>query len=260
MTLKVGFLGRALAIFRVDRVVLYREVPRAGLENAYAIKRLLEYMECPQYLRKLLFKREAILKYAGLLPPLRTPHHPLKEEDTGYREGVVLERVKGRSLVYAGLDKPVVVESELEPGSRVTLRIAEGGRAEVVSEEEVELYWGFKVEVSGGLVEAIETSGAELVIATSKYGVPLESVLGDLERDLKRVSRVVLVFGSRDRGLFEISREWGIKLEDVADYILNFVPLQGVETVRTEEAVYAVLSILNFLDSLAERKLKKRVA
>ena len=237
---------------------MYKEVPEAGLESAYTVKKLLEYMECPQYLRKLLFRREAVLRYAGLLPPLRTPHHPLRGEDFGYREGVVIGRIGERSLVYAGLDEPVIVDSELEPGSRVTLKIAEGGHAKVVSEEEVELYWGFRVEVSSGLVEAIRNSGAELVIATSKYGVPAEDVLDDLERDLKRASRVILVFGSRDRGLFEISRKWGLELEDIADYILNFVPLQGVETVRTEEAVYAVLSILNFLDSLAERKLKKR--
>jgi predicted SPOUT superfamily RNA methylase MTH1 len=45
--------------------------------------------------------------------------------------------------------------------------------------------------------------------------------------------------------LFEIARDEGANLNDVVDFVVNTLPEQGTETVRTEEAVFASLSILN---------------
>jgi len=61
---------------------------------------------------------------------------------------------------------------------------------------------------------------------------------------------VLVLFGSPHEGVFSIAKREGFRLEDVADFILNTIPLQGTETVRTEEAVFATLSILNVLPSL----------
>ncbi len=49
----------------------------------------LEYLECPQYLRKDLFPVHKDLKNAGLLNPLDTPHHLRANEFSKYREGIV---------------------------------------------------------------------------------------------------------------------------------------------------------------------------
>ena len=54
--------------------------------------RLLQYLECPQYLRKYFFPVHDDLKLVGLLNPLDSPHHLRKEEISVYREGVVLEK------------------------------------------------------------------------------------------------------------------------------------------------------------------------
>ena len=52
----------------------------------------LEYLECPQYLRKDFFPHHKDLKYAGLLNPLDSPHHLRATEFSQYREGIVLDR------------------------------------------------------------------------------------------------------------------------------------------------------------------------
>jgi predicted SPOUT superfamily RNA methylase MTH1 len=37
----------------------------------------------------------------------------------------------------------------------------------------------------------------------------------------------------------------GMNLNDLADFVVNMVPEQGTETVRTEEALFASLAVLN---------------
>ncbi|RLI34567.1 hypothetical protein DRO55_06340, partial [Candidatus Bathyarchaeota archaeon] len=94
-TSKIGLIGRALAIFRVDEVVIYPDEPKTDQRREMnLIATILAYMETPQYLRRRLFKIKPELRYAGILPPLRTPHHPLtdkvKKLKVGeFREGVV---------------------------------------------------------------------------------------------------------------------------------------------------------------------------
>ncbi|MBI4362050.1 MAG: hypothetical protein HY558_02645, partial [Euryarchaeota archaeon] len=73
---RAGVVARALAIFRVEQVVIYRDP--YGPDDAHAITTLLEYAETPQYLRRRLFPLREELRDAGLLPALRTPHHPVE--------------------------------------------------------------------------------------------------------------------------------------------------------------------------------------
>src|SRR4030067_2919862 len=104
-TSKMGLVGRAAAIFRVDEVVVYRDDPKHNQDaDLDLIVTLLSYMETPQYLRKSLFKLEPRLQFAGVLPPLRTPHHPVIGRAKGlkpgeYREGLVLSQNKSGLLV-----------------------------------------------------------------------------------------------------------------------------------------------------------------
>jgi predicted SPOUT superfamily RNA methylase MTH1 len=56
--------------------------------------------------------------------------------------------------------------------------------------------------------------------------------------------RTLVVFGGPRKGLDEIYRETGI---EPPGELINFVPNQGVESIRTEEAVFIVLSVLRYL-------------
>jgi predicted SPOUT superfamily RNA methylase MTH1 len=54
-----------------------------------------------------------------------------------------------------------------------------------------------------------------------------------------------VAFGAPARGLHEIVKDEGLDLNDVVDFVVNMVPEQGTETVRTEEALFASLAVLN---------------
>ena len=74
------------------------------------LARILQYCECPQYLRKHFFPMHPDLQFTGLLPPMDAPHHVRALDRSKYREGVVLDRMgpKGNSLVHCGIPaKPV---------------------------------------------------------------------------------------------------------------------------------------------------------
>ena len=77
-TAKVGEIARAFAVHRVTDVVIYHDpIENVPSSEKNLLISLLRYIETPQYLRKLLFPLQKHLRYAGLLPPLATPHHPL---------------------------------------------------------------------------------------------------------------------------------------------------------------------------------------
>jgi hypothetical protein len=67
--------------------------------------RLLQYCECPQYLRRHFFPMHPDLQFAGLLPPMDAPHHVRADDQVPFREGVVLETIgpNGNSLVNCGI-------------------------------------------------------------------------------------------------------------------------------------------------------------
>jgi hypothetical protein len=67
--------------------------------------RVLQYCECPQYLRRHFFPMHPDLQFAGLLSPIDAPHHVRADERSKYREGVVLDKTgpDGKSLVNCGI-------------------------------------------------------------------------------------------------------------------------------------------------------------
>lgn len=257
-SLKIGLIGRATAIFRVDEIIIFPDLSVADQSrDAGFVSVILSYMETPQYLRKRLFKIRPELRYAGILPPLRTPHHPLadkiKDLRAGeYREGVVVSFVRAGSLVDVGVERPVLVpDKEVQIGNRVTARITELGRrprAALVSRDEIEEYWGYRVTITDSPFGRLVKEGSfDLVVATSRYGVPVMEIQEELAGRWSESYRILVAFGAPTEGLHEIVARDHLKLTDVADFVVNMIPDQGTETVRTEEAAYASLALLNCL-------------
>ena len=255
-TFKIGLVGRAAAIFRVDEIVVFPDVLDLDQsKEASLIAMILSYMETPQYLRKRLFKIRPELRYAGILPPLRTPHHPLMNKLKGltlgeHREGVVVASVKKDSLVDIGVERPVLIsEKEIPINTRVTVKIVDLGeppRAVLVNPDEIEAYWGYQVVISNTtLGQLIKRRSFDLVVATSKHGAPFMEVMGKLVKRWKKSHRILVAFGAPTKGLYEIVAQESLKLDEVTDFVVNTIPEQGTETVRTEEALYASLAILN---------------
>ncbi len=255
-TLKIGLVGRAAAIFRVREIIVYPDVLDVNQKrDRNLIVTILSYIETPQYLRKRLFKIKPELRYAGILPPLRTPHHPLakraRELKVGeYREGAISSVIESGSFVDIGVERPVLLpERELPVNTRVTTCITKAGkrpRVALANREEIEAYWGYNVTASKVPFGQLAKSRTyDLVIATSKLGIPLTRVADELAERWKKSRSILVAFGAPTRGLHEIVAQENLRLDEVADYTVNTIPDQGSETVRTEEALYASLALLN---------------
>ena len=258
-TFRIGMVGRAASIFRVDEVIVYPDYPEIDQRrDINLIATVLAYMETPQYLRKRLFRIQPELEYAGVLPPLRTPHHPLadriKDLKVGeFREGAVVSYSQEGSLVDVGVEQPILVaNTKLKPNTRVTLRIIDLGKqpkAVPANLRDIQSYWGFKVTVSNiTFGQLARKESFDLVVATSRKGKPVHAVMDELAARWKQARKMLVAFGAPTQGLFEIAAHEHVRLEDLAHFVVNTLPEQGTETVRTEEALYASLAIFNTLE------------
>ncbi len=257
-TFRVGLIGRAAAIFRVDEIIVFPDLPdKNQSRDIRLVSTILSYMETPQYLRKRLFKIRPELRYVGVLPPLRTPHHQLSDRTENlkvgeHREGVVTSLVKDGSLVDIGVERPVLVpDTRLPVNNRVTVRVTGLGKtpkAVLASRGEIQTYWGYRVTVSDvPFGQLLKNRSFDLVIATSRRGVSLIEVMDELAR-WKSSRRTLVAFGAPTQGLYEIAAHEHLNLDEVAHFVINTIPGQGAETVRTEEALYASLAALNLLE------------
>lgn len=243
-TIKLGLIARACSIYGVDRIEIFNDPNGRG--EMELILKILQYIETPQYLRKRLYKIDKTLKYAGLLHPLRIPSHKKKVSMNSISVGEVREGVTNRDgTAYIGLDMDIKLTSKLEPGRRVTVRVVslKPFIGEVIQRERVSEYWGYTV-VPCGIQDIFDDREFRLRIATSKYGSSLKSVIESLRKELNIQDSVRLIFGSPSRGLFEIV---GPELTKLSSYVVNLFLEQHVETVRTEEALFAALNLINNL-------------
>jgi predicted SPOUT superfamily RNA methylase MTH1 len=253
-TSKIGLIGRAAAIYRVNEIIVYPDNPKAKQHGDMAlIATLLAYMETPQYLRKRLFKIEPQLQFAGILPPLRTPHHPLNRKAADlkpgeFREGVVVSRVSEGALVDIGVEKLALLRDPQVPvGERLTVKIVkatERVEIEKADRAEVPVYWGYRVSAEKHTFsEVVQKGRYDLTVGTSKFGSRFQDVADSLAERWAKASSVLLAFGAPARGLFEIARDEDTNLNAIVDFVVNTIPCQGTETVRTEEALLASLAV-----------------
>nr|CDJ95256.1 Protein of unknown function DUF171 domain containing protein [Haemonchus contortus] len=190
-----GQIARAATLFCVDDVIVYDETCKMTQENVDAywsgkwrgdiapsdmnfeacfhLARILEYVECPQYLRKYLFPYQKPLKYAGLLNPLDAQHH-LRSDDVSipFREGVVLDKPtkpERGSLCDIGLEKELELEEniQLPAATRVTVEItnlnqnSKRYRGKLTNartvREKTGKYWGYSVKLATSMKEVLDS-------------------------------------------------------------------------------------------------------
>jgi predicted SPOUT superfamily RNA methylase MTH1 len=258
--LEIGLIARAAAIFRVNEIVVFSDKADASQKrDKNLIVTLLSYVETPQYLRKRLFKIKPELRYAGILPPLRTPHHPLEKRAKKlkigeYREGAVVSVTEAGSLVDIGVERPLLIaDRKLSVNRRVTVKVTKTGKHPEVALAklgEIKSYWGYTVNASkSSFGQLTKTNHYDLVIATSKLGTPFAEITDVLAERWKKSGKILVAFGAPSQGLQEIVAQENLSLDKVADFTVNTIPCQGTETVRTEEAVYATLALLNTMDN-----------
>lgn len=252
-TSRIGLVTRALAIFRVEEAIIYQdqETSEARAE-ARLIEKILRFQQTPQYLRKQLFKVDRDLSFTGILPPLRIPSHPdMIEPSPGQlREGIAT--ITGQtSKVNAGYKQPVSVKARLAPSQLVTIRLTRlkpSLEGEIVEPAGLTIYWGLKVtRDENQLGQIVRRGDRDLTISTSRQGRDVREAMPDLQTRWKASRHPLVAFGSPREGIADIlarSHSQVLKF----DFNLNTLPYQGVETVRTEEALLGTLAVLNLLE------------
>jgi len=273
-TYLAGQIARAAAVFCVDEIIVFDD--EGSIENqnfnkkksrgCEQLSRVLQYLECPQYLRKHFFPIHKDLQFAGILNPTDMPHHLRVQEDSVYREGIVTSRPakEGCCFVDIGLKGDCLVKRSIKPGMRVTVRLSEDYEwstklsGNVVSPSEPRtkagLYWGYSVRVASDLSSVLTGSpyneGYDVTIGTSEKGSDID------ECTLKKFSHLLIVFGGV--GGLEAALEVDEKLDatdpkELFDLYLNTCPNQGSRTIRSEEAVFITMAALRNKISHAQR-------
>jgi hypothetical protein len=119
-------------------------------------------------------------------------------------------------------------------------------RGEIVEASKISIYWGYRVTRSKfPLASTIERERFELKVGTSRYGTPVEEVWSEISKSLNSVESVLVTFGSPIMGLPEILSQEGRNPNGLFHFFVNTVSGQQVATVRTEEALFITLGILN---------------
>lgn len=245
-TAKLGIIARACAIYGVDVIEIFKDSRGSGEREEIA--KVLGYLETPQYLRKRLYPINESLRYAGVLPPLRIPSHKARVPAEKLERGEVREGVMNSDgTVDIGLDVHPNLTRSVPAGTRVTVRIASLNpiAAEQISKEKAGTYWGYDVEIKSAM-EVFSDSRFPIKVATSRLGDPFAEKMEVLSASIRRQGGVKMIFGSPSRGLFDIV---GPDLVRKCDFVLNLFGEQHVETVRTEESIFAGLGLVNTLMS-----------
>ncbi len=250
-TFVAGLIARAASIFRVDELALYMD-PDADVRDLKIFREVLRYMATPPYLRRRVIPRSRALRFAGILPPLATPNHPTEDDvyRNHVREGVVVEVPSwGRVCIDAGLDRIYCINHDksikIGEGDIVLVRVENGSIKSIVPWSSVEgVYWIYRFTVYRSLYQSIKSYRGPLIISSRKGGT-LGEVSGELQELLEGVEALSVVFGSPERDPDEIATQEGWSIDEFRHVSLNSAPLQGVRSIRTYEAVYITLSLLN---------------
>ncbi|XP_041667209.1 putative methyltransferase C9orf114 homolog [Cheilinus undulatus] len=264
-TYLAGQIARACVVFCVDEIIVFDEQGEdaKSVEGEFTgvgkkghaciqLARILQYLECPQYLRKWFFPKHQDLQYAGLLNPLDSPHHMRIDDESEYREGIVLDRPtkqgKG-SLVNCGMRKDVRIDKQLQSGLRVTVKLDKTQNQESklfkgvvvapnVPRTEGGLYWGYSVRLASCLsavfTESPYKEGYDLTIGTSERGNNLD------QTTLSPFRHLLVVFGGLQGLEASVDSDQNLDVTDPSvlfDLYLNTCPGQGSRTIRTEEAI-----------------------
>ncbi|KAK4199803.1 putative RNA methyltransferase [Triangularia verruculosa] len=279
-TTAAGSIARALAIFSVDEVVIFDDSPleqrprnfdpeayTGDTEPAHFLEHLLNYLETPPFMRKVLFPIHPNLRSQGLLPSLDMPHHPHKDEWLPYREGLALEAPprsgKGTS-VDIGMPETVTISEDIPPKTRVTLKMPDDpqGQPEPVNPAEPRTeggyFWGYSVRKAKSLSDVFTSSayedGYDLSIGTSERGVPLSKAFPNRDQTAT-FNHMLIVFGGPrgleyaamndpDLGQMGIS---GARTKELFDHWVNVLPNQGTRGIRTDESLLIALTGLRRL-------------
>ena len=251
-SIKIAQFARACSIFRVTRVYIYHDsLSDFEKDDPHLLKTILRYLDTPQYLRKMLFPMMHQLQYAGILHPIKAPHHRVLEDIKKVKAGDVrtgvIVKVKGQLFVEVGLGSLVPFVGEGLEGKKVNVKFTSSYpnlKAIQAIEQDILDYWGYQVKEVASISKLLASLDKTTIIITSRKGRYFKNIEAGLAEDAKIVQNILVAFGAPKHGLHEILAKEGASIKPY-EYVVNMFPNQGTETVRLEEAVLGTLAILN---------------
>jgi len=251
-SMKIAQFARACSIFRVKRIYIYHDsLSQFEKDDLHLLKTILRYLDTPQYLRKILYPRMQQLEYAGILHPIKAPHHKAPEDIKKVKAGDVrtgvIVKVKGQLFVEVGLGSLVPFVGEGFEGKKVNVKFSAPYRnlkATKATEQDIFDYWGYEVKEVPSLSKLLTSVEKTEVVITSRKGSYFKNIEARLAERAKNVQNILLVFGAPKHGIHDILAKEGASIKPY-EFVVNMFPNQGAETVRLEEAVLGSLAILN---------------
>ncbi len=251
-SIKIAQFARACSIFRVKRIYIYHDsLSHFEKDDLDLLRTILRYLDTPQYLRKMLFPMMHQLQYAGILHPIKAPHHTVVEDIKkvkagDVRTGVVV-KVKGQLFVEVGIGSLVPFAGESAEGKKVNVRFTSSYpnlKAVQATAENISDYWGYEVKEVPSLSKLLTSSENILTIITSRKGRYFKNIEPLLIEQAKNANSILVAFGAPKHGVHDILAKEGTNVKPY-QHVVNMFPNQGTETVRLEEAVLGSLAILN---------------
>jgi predicted SPOUT superfamily RNA methylase MTH1 len=252
-SIKISQIARACSIFRVKTIYIYRDVSfKYEKDDLNLLKTILRYLDTPQYLRKILYPRMEILEYAGILHPIKSPHHKDRENIKNIKIGDVrvgvIAKDKGKLYVDVGLGSLVPFKGSGFIGKKVNVLFTSAypdlQTREATEEQFDKTYWGYNVKVISNLAKLLNTAQNTEILITYREGEFFKIKEGKLLERMQYNRNLLVAFGSPKKGVDEILTNEGSSIGHY-DFVVNMFPFQGTATVRLEEAIYGTLAILN---------------
>jgi predicted SPOUT superfamily RNA methylase MTH1 len=251
-SIKIAQFARACSIFRVKRIYIYHDsLSQFEKDDPHLLKTILQYLDTPQYLRKILYPRMQQLEYAGILHPIKAPHHKAPEDIKKVKEGDVrtgvIVKVKGQLFVEVGLGSLVPFVGEGFEGKKVNVKFTApypNLKAIKATEQDIFDYWGYEVKEVPSLSKLLTSVEKTEVVITSRRGSYFKNIEASLVERAKNVQNILVVFGAPKHGIHDILAKEGASIKPY-EFVVNMFPNQGAETIRLEEAVLGSLAIMN---------------
>jgi predicted SPOUT superfamily RNA methylase MTH1 len=251
-SIKISQFARACSIFRVSKVFIYHDsLSQFEKDDPHLLKTVLEYLDTPQYLRKILYPRTDELEYAGILHPIKAPHHKAREEISKVKAGDVrtgvIVKLKSQLFVEVGLGSLIPFVGDGLEGRKINVKfIASYPNLKAIraTERDIFHYWGYQVKEVTLLSKLLTTLDKTEVVITSRRGSYFKNIEARFAQRVRGIQNILVVFGAPRHGVHDILAKEGASIKPY-EFVVNMFPNQGTETVRLEEALLGTLAILN---------------
>src|SRR5574341_1025375 len=229
-SIKTAHIARSCAIFKVNRIYIYRDRERDYSYDRKMLKLILEFMDTPQYLRRILYPKIAELEFAGILHPLKAPHHKPSIDPKNIKVGdirqAITAKVKGTYFVDAGLNALVPLEGSALEGKRITVKFTSEYptlRCAVASQQDIHQYWGYEVKE---------------VVSISEMLKGLNNMVVNFDTFLEFYKRTVI--GDRDDSPFDLLSN--------GEFLFNILPRVRRHLLQTQRNSLRFLIEIKNLD------------